>query len=98
MGRRPVAGRQAIRGVSQTRVDQRAEGLGSRDGAAQLLRRAATACAGGEQVGFRLKSLSAVSGTIRRGGFRGTQDGRAPERFRYSDLKEAVVESSSYVF
>ena len=27
-----------------------------------------------------------------------TRDRRAPERFRYSDLKEAVVESSSYVF
>jgi len=44
------------------------------------------------------RSLSAVAGTIRRGEFRGTQDGRAPDRFRYSDLKEAVVEPSSYVF
>jgi len=45
-----------------------------------------------------LRSLSAVSGTIRRRRFRGMLDGRAPERFRYSDLKEADVEPSSYVF
>jgi hypothetical protein len=36
-----TTGRQALRGGPQTRVERRAEGLGSRDGAAQLLRRAA---------------------------------------------------------
>src|SRR5437879_3611722 len=44
------AGRPALRGVSQTGVNQRAERLGSRDGAAQLLRRAASARAGGRQM------------------------------------------------
>ena len=42
-------------------------------------------------------SLSAVSGTLRRE-FRGMLDARATEPFRYSDLKEDVMESSSYVF
>src|SRR5256885_16080799 len=42
----PGAGRQALRGVSQTGCNRRAERLGSRDGAAQLLRRAAPPRAG----------------------------------------------------
>src|SRR6266704_2019496 len=44
----PRAGRQALRGVSPSGGDQRAEGLGSRDGAAQLLRRTAPAGPGRE--------------------------------------------------
>jgi hypothetical protein len=39
-----------------------------------------------------------VSETIPARRCRGTVAARAPERSRYSDLKEAVVEPSSYVF
>jgi len=49
-------------------------------------------------VGGGATCLSAVLGTIRRGRVRGTLDARAPERFQYGDLKEAVVEPSSHVF
>src|ERR1700680_961862 len=47
---RPGARRQALRGVSQTGGNRRAERLGSRDGAAQLLRRAAPARPGRWQM------------------------------------------------
>jgi len=36
------------------------------------------------------RSLSTVSGTIRRGEFRGTLEAGAPERFRYRDLEEPL--------